>query len=152
MKQPKEFVVSEKEDWVCKLKNFLYEHKQPSRRWYKRFDSFMLSLGFNRSIKNAFVYFKHLKNGSWMYLLLYVDVMLIASTDKAKINKLKLKLKAEFEIKDLGEGRKILGMEIQNDIKLELSRLAQREYTRKVLTQFSMERVKAISTHMSLRI
>jgi len=72
----------------------------------------MLSLDFNRSIKDACVYFKHLKDGGWVYLLLYVDDMLIVSKDKAEINSLKLKVKAEFEMKDLGEVKKILGMEI----------------------------------------
>ena len=45
-----------------------------------------------------------------MHLLLYVDDMLIASKDQNEINKLKMLLKSEFEIKDLGEARKILGM------------------------------------------
>jgi len=43
--------------------------------------------------------------------------MLIASKDKEEINKLKLKLKAEFEMKDLGEAKKILDMETERDRK-----------------------------------
>ena len=106
----------------------------------------MLSLGFDRSIKDACVYFKHIKNGYWVYLLLYVDDMLIASKDKAEIDRLKSELKTEFEMKDLGEARKILGMEIHRDRKLGLLRLSQKEYIQKVLARFSMEGAKAIST------
>ena len=49
--------------------------------------------------------------------MLYVDEMLIASKDKSLISKLKSQLSEEFEMKDLGVGKKILGMEIQRDQK-----------------------------------
>jgi len=41
--------------------------------------------------------------------------MLIASKDKSLISKLKTQLSREFEMKDLGARKKILGMEIQRD-------------------------------------
>jgi len=59
--------------------------------------------------------------GSFVYLLLYVDDLLIASKDKSLINKLKCQLTDEFEIKDLGASKKILGMEIQRDQKVSIS-------------------------------
>ena len=77
----------------------------------------MFESGFHRSIKDACIYFKKLGNYCWVYLLLYVKYMLIASKDKEEINKLKLKLKAEFEMKDLGEAKKILDMETERDRK-----------------------------------
>lgn len=54
--------------------------------------------------------------GSFIYLLLYVDDMLIASHNKSSINDLKALLKSEFEMKDLAASKKILGMEIQRDL------------------------------------
>jgi len=54
---------------------------------------------------------------SFVYLLLYVDDMLIACKDKSLISKLKSQLSREFEMKDLGAAKKILGMEIQRDRK-----------------------------------
>ena len=54
------------------------------------------------------VYFK--QNDDPTYLLLYVDDMLIAATNKTHIQKLKAQLKREFNIKDLREAKKILGM------------------------------------------
>ena len=48
-------------------------------------------------------------------MLLYVDDILIAAKSKVEIGKLKLQLNEEFEMKDLGEAKKILGMEIQRD-------------------------------------
>ena len=50
-----------------------------------------------------------------MCLLLYVDDMLIASKNRSAINKLKKNLSSEFEMKDLGEAKKVLDMEIERD-------------------------------------
>ena len=47
-----------------------------------------------------------------IYLLLYVDDMLIACHDREEINHLKKLLKSEFEMKELGEAKRILGMDI----------------------------------------
>ena len=55
---------------------------------------------------------RKLQDGSYIYLILYVDDMLIAYRSQTKIEKLKSQLNREFEMKDLGEAKKILGMEI----------------------------------------
>ena len=72
------------------------------------FDSFMTSHNFRRSSYDSCVYFKKSDNGSFVYLLLYVDDMLIATKDKGEIRKVKAKLSKEFEMKDLGSAKKIL--------------------------------------------
>ncbi|RVW64151.1 Retrovirus-related Pol polyprotein from transposon TNT 1-94 [Vitis vinifera] len=115
MKQPEGFVDSEKSDHVCFLKKSLYGLKQSPRQWYKRFDAFMVSHEFMRNQYDSCVYFKTLPDGSFIYLLLYVDDMLIAAKNRAEINKLKQLLSSEFEMKDLGAAKKILGMEIWRD-------------------------------------
>ena len=55
-----------------------------------------------------------LKPDCFIYLLLYVDDMLIASADMEAIKELKNLLQSEFEMKDLGAARRILGMDIIN--------------------------------------
>ena len=97
---------------VCSLKKSLYGLKQLPRQWYKRFDSFMLAQDYTRSQFDHCVYFRKLADQSYIYLLLYVDDMLIACKSKVEINRLKIQLNREFEMKDLGKARKILGMEI----------------------------------------
>ena len=53
--------------------------------------------------------------GSTIYLLLYVDDMLIAAKSMSDIDELKKQLSNEFEMKDFGAAKKILSMEISRD-------------------------------------
>ena len=102
---------------VCKLKKSLYSLKQLHFQWYKKFVTFMLVQEFIRSEYDHYVYFKGLKSGNFIYLLLYLDDMLIASRSKVEIDKVKVQMSSEFEMKDLGGVRKIMGMEIVRDKK-----------------------------------
>jgi len=79
----------------------LYGLKQLSRQWYKRFDEFIVSHGYNKSFYDSCVYHSKVEDASHIYLLLYVDNMLIASQDKFEIQNLKSLLSGEFEIKDI---------------------------------------------------
>ena len=114
MDQPEGFIVPGKENFVCKLKRYLYGSKQSPHQWNKRFDSFMLSHGFKRSDYDSCVYIK-LVDGSHIYLLLYVDDMLISTKSREQITALKKLLNSEFDMKDLGAAKKILDMEITRD-------------------------------------
>ncbi|KAG8473058.1 hypothetical protein CXB51_035009 [Gossypium anomalum] len=57
-------------------------------------------------------------DGSFVYLLLYVDDILIAAKDKGEIRKVKAQLNEEFKMRDFGPAKKILGMEILRDKKI----------------------------------
>ncbi|GJT27804.1 transposable element [Tanacetum coccineum] len=142
MVQPEGFKVAGKAHEVCKLHKSLYGLKQSPRQWYKQFDKFMMDSKYTRSKYNHCVYLKKLQDGSFIYLLLYVDDMLIASQSLDKIEKLKTQLKSEFEMKDLGEAKMILGMDIVRDRKLRKLCLTQKQYLRRVLKQRAyMEKV-----------
>ncbi|KAG8501467.1 hypothetical protein CXB51_003773 [Gossypium anomalum] len=149
MQQLEGFIVSEKEDYVYLLRKSLYGLKQSPRQWYKRFDSFMASHDFKRSSLDSCVYFKKNSNGSFVYLLLYVDDMLIATKDKGEIRKVKAQLSEEFEMKDLGPAKKILRMEILRDRKASKLYLSQKGYIEKVLCRFNMQSAKPVSTPLA---
>nr|GEV54353.1 retrotransposon protein, putative, Ty1-copia subclass [Tanacetum cinerariifolium] len=93
---------------VCLLKKSLYGLKQSPRQWYRRFDEYMLSNGFKHSSYDIYVYYRSYAPGEYIYLLLYVDDMLIACKSKAEIGSTKSLLKREFDMKDLGEQRRFL--------------------------------------------
>ncbi|KAM1399624.1 hypothetical protein ACFX2F_027020 [Malus domestica] len=150
MSQPEGFKVAGKENWVCKLEKSLYGLKQSPRQWYKRFDRFMIGQKYTRSHYDHCVYFRKLQDGTFIYLLLYVDEMRIACKSKVEIERLKTQLSNEFEMKDLGEARKILGMEIERDRAKGKISLCQKQYLNKVLQRFRMnENSKPVSTPLA---
>ena len=123
---------------VCKLKKSLYGLKQSPRQWYKRFDSFIRGKRYTRSHYDQCVYYNKLSTGEYIYLLLYVDDMLITSRSRSVIDALKRDLSSEFEMKDLGEVKKLLGMKITRDRRSGKVSLTQKGYLQKVLQRFNI--------------
>ena len=70
---------------------------------------------FHKSKFDNCVYFKKIRNGNIIYILLYVDAMLIICKDMVDINELKEALKSKFEMKNLRATKRILGIDILRD-------------------------------------
>jgi hypothetical protein len=81
MQQPWGYEVKGKENLVCRLKKRLYGLMKDPRQWYLNFDRFMTKQSHNRCHSDHCVYFKRLENGSYIFLLLYVDEMLVAGSN-----------------------------------------------------------------------
>ena len=79
------------------------------------------------------MYYNKLPGGEYIYLLLYVNDMFIASKSRSAINKLKKDLSSKFEIKNLGEAKKVLGMEIERDRRSGKVSLTQRSICRRYI-------------------
>ena len=115
MSQPRGYVKQLNEHKVCPQKRSLYGLKQSPRQWYLRFDKFMIQPGYLRSQHDNCVHNKWLENGVGIFMLLYVDDMLMASVNRQDVQRLKQQLVSVFEVKDLGNAKKILGMELLKD-------------------------------------
>ncbi|KAH9717385.1 hypothetical protein KPL71_021793 [Citrus sinensis] len=103
-----------------------------------------------RSEQDHYVYFRRLPDEAFIYLLLYVDDMLIASKNRDEIERLKKQLASEFEMKDLGDAQRILGMKIHRDKKNESVWLTQKSYLKKVLERFGMDdKTKLVCTPLA---
>ncbi|KAH9694912.1 Integrase catalytic domain-containing protein [Citrus sinensis] len=149
MTQPEGYVDSMKPRHVCLLKKSLYGLKQSPRQWYLRFDEFMITNGLMRCNYDCCVYFKLLEDDLYIYLLLNVDDMLIACKRRDEIEKLKVMLNSEFDMKDLGTAKKILGVEIKrNRTKGEIF-LSQERYLTKVLETYKMLDSKPVLTPLA---
>ena len=72
--------------------------------------------------------------------------MLNDAKSMSEVNKLKILLSREFDVKDLGTTKKIFGMEICRDRALRRLRLSQSGYVRKVLERLSMKNAKLVCT------
>ena len=123
--------------------------KQLPRQWYKRFNSFMISHNFTRSSYVSCVHIKKLENGSLLYMLLYVDDMLVGSDNLFELESLKEFLSSEFHMKDFGEAKKIPGMEIMRDRSKGVLYLSQKRYIEKVMQHFPMGEAYGVSTPLT---
>jgi hypothetical protein len=65
---------------VCHLTKSIYELKQASRQWYLKFDETITKFGFKENEEDYCIYAKF-KNEKFIFLILYVDDILLASSD-----------------------------------------------------------------------
>lgn len=109
----------------------------------------MVTHGYLRCSYDVCFYYKIIKSGNYIYLMLYVDDMLIACSEREEIEALNQLLNSEFDMKDLGPVKKILGMEIIRNKKKGTMILSQRKYLEKVLQTFGMTSSKSIVTPLA---
>ena len=109
----------------------------------------MIRIGYKICEYDCFVYVKSLDDDSFIFILLYVDDMLIVAKSIIEVNKLKSLLSKEFDMKDLGAAKKILGMEIHRDRTLGRLWLSQHSYVKRVLERFNMDNTKIVRTPLA---
>lgn len=136
---------------VCKLKKSLYGLKQSPRCWNNRFNNFILSLGFVRSQYDYCLYVK-VKGADIVYLVVYVDDLLIAGNNTATINCLKEQLSHEFDMTDMGEISCFLGIQIQQNHKNGEILLSQRSAIETLLKEYQMNDCKPLSLPLEPKI
>ena len=85
MEQPPGFKEPQSNGKVYLLQKLFYELKQSLRQWYKQFDTIMRSIELSRCDHDSCINVKSLDDGTRMYLLLYIDDMLIACKSKKMV-------------------------------------------------------------------
>ncbi|RVW70963.1 Retrovirus-related Pol polyprotein from transposon RE1 [Vitis vinifera] len=112
MEQPPSFVVQGESGLVCKLRRSLYGLKQSPRAWFGRFNSVVQEFGMLGSEANHSVFYHHNSSSQCIYLVVYVDDIVITGSDQEGIQRLKQHLFNHFQTKDLGKLNYFLGLEI----------------------------------------
>jgi len=115
----------------CKLKKSLYGLKQSGRMWNSVIHNFFISEGFKQSQSDHCLYLKH-----DIIVLLWVDDLIIASSNMSLMNKFKQSLCQNFRMTDLGKLNWFLGMSfVSGKDNIEVN---QTKYVEKILDRFNM--------------
>lgn len=138
MKQPPGFVEMGKDDMICKLNKSIYELKQASRQWYIKFDKVVVAHGFTENKLEDCIYSKF-DGSKFIFLVLYIDDILIASSNLQLPQETKIMLSSNFAMNDLGQAHYVLRIEIMRDRKNKFLGLSQKGYIERVLARFNME-------------
>jgi hypothetical protein len=101
MEQPQGFVDKDYLHHVCRLHKSLYGLKQVPRAWFNRLSQFLLDLGFKASLVDPSLFIFHHGNIK-LFMLIYVDDILLTGTDSIVISTLITHLQTKFPLNDLG--------------------------------------------------
>jgi hypothetical protein len=113
MKQPEGY---EEGDKVCFLRKGLYGLKQAARQWNKEIDKVLKKSGYSQSAHDPCLYCID-RDNSTNYILIHVDDILMASDCEELMNKAFKDLNEEFELKDLGDIKVFLSIEVERNVK-----------------------------------
>jgi hypothetical protein len=143
MEIPPGFGTRETTGRVCRLKKSLYGLKQSPRAWFDRFKRVVCGMGYGQCNGDHTVFYRH-SDRKITILAVYVDDIIITGDDQEEIKRLKECLSKEFEVKDLGNLKYFLGIEVARSEK-GIS-LCQRKYTLDLLSDMGMMGCRAAPT------
>ena len=147
MEQPEGFEVGSKEDdLVCKLRKSIYGLKQAPRIWNQKIQNFLKSIGFDQTYSDPCVY---VNRETEVIIAIWVDDLTIFGKDMASINELKVQLNEEYEMKDLGELKYFLGIQVHRDRERKLIHINQSGYNRMILERYGMHNSKPANVPLS---
>jgi hypothetical protein len=141
MEQPPGYVDQTHLNLVCRLKKVLYSLKQAPKAWSNKIGQYLVTSGFQTSNADFSLYVKKTNHGI-IIIIIYVDDLIITEDSDADIFDLKKLLKQKFEMKDLGELRYFLGIEVIKSPKGIW--LLQRQYALNKLSEYGMTSCKPI--------
>ncbi|KAE8665979.1 tir-nbs resistance protein [Hibiscus syriacus] len=127
-------------EYVCKLRKTLYGLKQTPRAWYGKIAEFLTKSGYSVTPADYSLFVKA-NEGKLAIVLVYVDDLIIT---EAEILQTKENLLVRFQMKELGQLKHFLGLEV--DRTHEGIFLCQQKYAKDLLKRFGMLECKSTST------
>jgi hypothetical protein len=110
--QPTGFATPAHPDLVCRLHKSLYRLKQTPRAWYNWFATFLTTLGFLEAKSDTSLFiFRH--SSDTVYLLLYVDDIILTASSTKLLHRTIFALQGEFATKDLRPLHHFLGITVE---------------------------------------
>lgn len=137
----------EEGDKVCLLHKALYGLRQAGRRWHAALSEQLENSGLTQSTADPCTFFSG-QGEDILIVTVYVDDMLVASRNEAKIIGVLNHLSKKFEVKNLGEIKYCLGIEFTRDD--EGITMNQKGYVNDILDRFGMLEAKPVATPLDL--
>lgn len=143
--------IKSNEGQVCKLNRALYGLKQAARCWFEVFQKSLIEKGFRNSSVDRCIYILDKGNISEnIYVVLYVDDLVIATANIKTLNNFKTYLMNKFRMTDLKDIKFFLGIKVERGN--EKISLDQSAYIKRVLEKFNMHDCKAVSTPLPSKL
>lgn len=136
------------ENKVCKLMKSIYGLKQASRNWFAKLTVSMKNYGFVQSLAD-YILFTLNQNEKFIGVLVYVDDMIVVSNDRTACADFKGFLDEQFGIKDLGQLKYFLGIEVAHGANGLF--LNQRKYAMSIIDETGMTGAKTTYTPIQQR-
>ena len=136
---------------VCKLQKALYGLRESPGAWYDCFNEYVEKLNFVRSNHDYCLYVNNTSNDS-IYILVFVDDLLICCKDKNKINEIKSSLMKRFAMKDLGKINQYIGIDIDYSDDRNKMTLSQTKYIESLGVKYELENAKLYDTPMETNL
>ncbi|CAG4974137.1 unnamed protein product [Colias eurytheme] len=139
-------------DKVYKLNKSLYGLKESPRAWYECFNDFLTNLDFYRSKYDYCLYVRREKNLT-VYILLFVDDLLICCENEKVIADIKIKLSEKFKMKDIGIVKNYIGIEIEYMYnQSNILTLSQKCYIESLAKRYNIENAKLFKTPIEINL
>jgi histone deacetylase 1/2 len=147
MDQPPGYRSEKYPNYVCKLDKAIYGLKQAPRAWYARLCNKLIQLGFTPSKGDTSLF--HFRKGTLiMFVLVYVDDIIVASSSQQATDALLKSLEQEFALKDLGDLHYFLGIEVKK--MGDGLFLSQSRYATDIIKRAGMDKSKPVDTPLSI--
>lgn len=123
---------------VYKLKKALYGLKNAAKCWNKKINNVLIQMGFNKSENDPCLYIRT-KESELIYLLIFVDDIILSGKNLDDLLTVKNVLMSNFKMKDKGDLKNFLGLEITRDRDKGELKISQTRYCEKIIDRFGFE-------------
>ena len=135
---------------ICHLVKTLYGLKQARHEWNKVLDHKLKAKGFKPLLSDPCAYIR--RNGEDLEIItVWVNDLLLFMNSNEKITNLKVELNSMFDLTDIGESNKIVGIKITHCANSSIF-ISQKQYIKSILKREGMLNASPVKTPLDLKI